>query len=58
MLTATGDMKPYAYYTGDLGKTWIALATDDIKGSATSSNRTLSILTWSSWAQKWALCQY
>ncbi len=27
-----GDMKPYVYHTGDLGKTWTALATGDIKG--------------------------
>lgn len=27
-----GDMKPYVYYTADLGKTWTALATGDIKG--------------------------
>ncbi len=27
-----GDMKPYVYYTGDLGRTWTALATGDIKG--------------------------
>jgi len=27
-----GDMKPYVYYTGDLGKTWKPLATDAIKG--------------------------
>lgn len=27
-----GDMKPYVYYTGDLGKTWSSLATTDIKG--------------------------
>ncbi|MCU0376883.1 MAG: hypothetical protein MUC78_01350 [Bacteroidales bacterium] len=27
-----GDMKPYIYYTGDLGKTWSPLATGDIKG--------------------------
>ncbi len=26
-----GDMTPYVFYTGDLGKTWTALATDDIK---------------------------
>ena len=25
-----GDMKPYVYHTGDLGKTWSTLATDDI----------------------------
>ncbi len=27
-----GDMNPYVYYTGDLGKTWTSLATADIKG--------------------------
>jgi photosystem II stability/assembly factor-like uncharacterized protein len=27
-----GDMKPYVYYTGDLGKTWSSLVTGDIKG--------------------------
>ncbi len=27
-----GDMKPYVYYTGDLGKTWVSLTTDEIKG--------------------------
>ena len=27
-----GDMKPYVYYTGDLGKTWTSLATDGYKG--------------------------
>jgi len=27
-----GDMKPYIYHTGDLGKTWRSLATDDVKG--------------------------
>jgi len=27
-----GDMTPYVFYTGDLGKSWISLATDDIKG--------------------------
>ena len=27
-----GDMKPYVYYTGDLGKTWKSLATDAVKG--------------------------
>ncbi len=27
-----GDMKPYVYYTEDLGKTWSSLATTDIKG--------------------------
>jgi photosystem II stability/assembly factor-like uncharacterized protein len=27
-----GDMNPYIYYTGDLGKTWSSLATADIKG--------------------------
>jgi len=28
----TGDMKPYAYRTGDFGKTWESLVTDEIKG--------------------------
>lgn len=28
----TGDMKPYVFKTTDFGKTWKALATDDIKG--------------------------
>ncbi len=27
-----GDMKPYVFYTGDLGKTWKSLATDAVKG--------------------------
>ncbi|MBE0674386.1 MAG: glycosyl hydrolase, partial [Bacteroidales bacterium] len=27
-----GDMTPYVYYTGDLGRTWTALAAGDIKG--------------------------
>jgi photosystem II stability/assembly factor-like uncharacterized protein len=27
-----GDMKPYVFYTSDLGKTWSYLATEDIKG--------------------------
>ncbi|HUW91813.1 MAG TPA: hypothetical protein VMV74_01510, partial [Bacteroidales bacterium] len=27
-----GDMNPYVYFTGDLGKTWVSLATADIKG--------------------------
>ena len=27
-----GDMKPYVFYTGDLGTTWTPLATEDIKG--------------------------
>ena len=27
-----GDMKPYVFYSGDLGKTWSSLATGDIKG--------------------------
>jgi len=27
-----GDMKPYVFYTADLGKTWSALATPEIKG--------------------------
>ncbi len=27
-----GDMNPYVFYTSDLGKTWISLATADIKG--------------------------
>jgi len=27
-----GDMSPYVYYTGDLGKTWNALATKEISG--------------------------
>lgn len=27
-----GDMKPYVFFTGDLGKTWKSLATTDIKG--------------------------
>jgi photosystem II stability/assembly factor-like uncharacterized protein len=28
----SGDMTPYVFRTSDLGKTWISLATDDIKG--------------------------
>ncbi len=28
----TGDMKPYVFKTADFGKTWRAMATDDIKG--------------------------
>ncbi|WP_034229031.1 WD40/YVTN/BNR-like repeat-containing protein [Aquimarina pacifica] len=31
---ASGDMTPYIYKTSDFGKTWISLATDDIKGFA------------------------
>lgn len=27
-----GDMNPYVFYTGDLGKTWTPLATADLKG--------------------------
>lgn len=27
-----GDMKPYVFYTGDLGKTWKSLATEAVKG--------------------------
>ncbi|HKK42752.1 MAG TPA: hypothetical protein VJ963_10115, partial [Bacteroidales bacterium] len=27
-----GDMAPYVFFTGDLGKTWTALATGDIEG--------------------------
>lgn len=30
----TGDMKPYVFKTEDFGKTWRALATDDVKGYA------------------------
>jgi len=28
----SGDMNPYVYYTGDLGKTWASLGTAEIKG--------------------------
>jgi len=31
---ASGDMKTYIYKSADLGKTWIALATSDLKGYA------------------------
>jgi photosystem II stability/assembly factor-like uncharacterized protein len=29
-----GDIKPYVFYTNDLGKTWISLVTESIKGYA------------------------